>query len=209
MTSRHLWPEWVVVALLVVLVLVGLPSACVAETVSKTETVASSWSLLGRYSSSDNLGYDDHGIGLALWRDHCGEKLCLRSEAVATTASKADGSSSYAGIVTIEERFKLGDEWWIGAASRWNWRNDGEGWSDQFMVGAGWSDETEEGRGQAIHVRILFPDSTQYGTNGYEVRWSSLYPKWIIAIEYQHVAYEILGQRSWGKRVSLLAGIRR
>lgn len=202
--SRHLWPESLVVALLVVAILVGLPAACIAD----AQASPGGWSLLGRYSSSDNLGYDDHGAGVALWRDHCGERLCLRTEAFATTADKVDGSSSYAGVVTIEERLSLGSHWWIGAATRWIWSDDGEGWHDQLAIGAGWSDETPEGHGQAVHLRLLLPDSTVYEAQGYEARWTSLYPRWVLALELQHVAYHLGDEREWGRRVSVLAGKR-
>lgn len=197
--------ELFVARLLVVAAAFFLPLACMAEV---TEAQQSAWTVLGRYSTSDGLGYDEHGAGIAVWRDHCGERLCMRSEVFGTTAKKIDGSSSYAGVATIEERIALGEHWWIGAATRWQWRDDGEGWTDQLALGAGWSDETAEGHGQAVHLRLLLPDSTQYETQGYEFRWVSLYPKWALAVEIQHVAYKLGEDREWGRRVTLLAGRR-
>lgn len=196
--------ERFIASLIAALLGFALPLACFAD----AQAAPSSWSLMGRYSTSDALGYDGDGFGLAVWRDHCGAKLCLRSELVGTSAEKVDGSSDYAGIVTIEERFSLGDRWWIGAASRWTWADNGEGWSDQFALGAGWSDERADGHGQALHLRLLLPDSTDYETHGYEFRWVSLYPRWLLALELQHVAYTVGDNREWGRRVSLLAGRR-
>lgn len=63
--------ERFIASLIAALLGFALPLACMAEV---TEAQQSAWTVLGRYSTSDGLGYDEHGAGIAVWRDHCGEK---------------------------------------------------------------------------------------------------------------------------------------
>lgn len=97
--SRHLWPESAVVALLVVLVLVGLPAACIAESAS-----TGGWSVLGRVSASSGLGYEGDQYGVELSR--VADRLAV--DLVASSATKTDGGDGYAARLVIEREIASG-----------------------------------------------------------------------------------------------------
>lgn len=215
MSPRHL-PEgfWGGVALALVVISLALCAACPASAATAAETATvqptpSAWTLLPRASTSTGLGYDDPAAGLALWRDHCGARLCLRTELLGTYSPKGDDSADLGAVALLEERLDLGANWWLGLGSQWTWSDSGQGWADRLTVGAGWSDETPAGHGQALTVRILGPDSTTYESHGILLRWASLYPKWVLVAEVEQLAYtDNTGDDEWGRRTSLLLGRR-
>lgn len=92
--SRHLWPESLVVALMVVTVIVGLPAACVAD----AQASPGGWSVVGRVSASSGLGYDGDQYGFEL----SGISRHVAIDLVATAASKTDGGDGYAVRLVIE-----------------------------------------------------------------------------------------------------------
>lgn len=209
--SRHLSPESLVVALIVVLVLVGLPAACIAEAV----TSIPSWELSCgvRLTDSTGLGYTSSGLGAWCWRDHRGDKWSVRTEVLFTTASKT--GTSYAGVVLFEERRRISDSpWWWGVGTEWTWQDGTSEWSDRLTLSLGFADESPTGHGQSIMGRLLGPDSTKYQSHGLLIRYESLYPDWRIAIEGSEIAFEVREHltidsgRYWGRRFTVLLGYR-
>jgi hypothetical protein len=165
--------------------------------------------ILGRTSSATSLGYDGPSYGVALWHERAGSRLTLRTELTATTATKpatGDGFElAYSAI--IEQRFTLGDGWWIGPGVEYVY--DHAGGAERWTVGAGFSDETAEGVGQAFTLRILGEDSTPYQTHGALLRWQALRSHWTWAVEFSELAFTLPdGSRSWGRRYTALVGRR-
>lgn len=206
------------VAHLLAVAVVLAPVACLADAV-RAEDPPPAWEVACgvRLTDSAGLGYEEPGAGAWCWRDHRGEVWTVRTEVLATTARKgADGGGDFAGVVLIEQRRQLGDGWWLGVGTEWTWEDGSSEWSDRITLSAGRSDERPDGHGQALSVRLLGPDSTTYETHGLVLRWESLYPRWVVALEagqfaftIQSIAPELEEDREWGRRVAVLFGIRR
>lgn len=221
-TPRHL-PEGCLLgtatALAVLLGLSYLPACPVQAQLQPVEAASNPASkpvsnpytltLLGRTSSATSLGYDDPSYGLALWHERAGERLTLRTELTATTADKpstGDGIElAYSALV--EQRFDLGDGWWIGPGVEYT--QDHAGGAERWTVGAGYSDETAAGVGQAFALRIFGEDSTPYQTHGAMLRWQALRGRWTWAVEFTELAFTLPDDsRSWGRRYTALVGLR-
>ena len=190
--SRHIWPEWVVVALLVIAVLVGLPAACFAETVSKTETVASSWSLLGRYSHAPSLGFDKGQIGVELSLNQ-GQ---LVFDLVATTAAKVDGGEGYGLRLVIEREIVPGLSIGLRAAHL-----DLERYS---KTGAGLVVTYRIPLDEALSLRLRAygPSAAAPREWGAAARLDALIGRFLASIEFEGWIFG----RDTGRRVALLAG---
>lgn len=178
--------------------------AVIATAAASCPVRADETAALARFSSGSELGYEKPGLGVAIWHDHCGKRICMRLEVLATTAEKAGSEAAYSGLA--EQRFSIGPGWWVGPG--YEFTNDHQGNSSRATLAAGWYDVDEFGSGHSVTVRLLGEDSTVYRSNGVSIRWTLLHRKALVSAEFSQIAYTADGLRSWGRRYTIMAGLR-
>lgn len=200
MNPRHI-PEGCIGGIALAMVVAALVW-CAACPASGTELT-----LLARASTASGLGYESPSYGIAGWHDAAGTKMTLRTEFLVTSADKAEAELQVAISALAEQRFQLGDGWWIGPGLEYHY--DHAGGSERWTLGAGKSDENPEtGVGQAWLVRALGEDSTNYNTHGVVARWQALRGKFTWALEFSELAFTLEMEQRWDRRYSVLIGWR-
>lgn len=171
--------------------LVALPLWCAEE--ATITSASSQWSIFGRYSTSEGLGYDGDGYGVEL--GHMGHRWGI--DLAVTTADKADGGDGYASRLVIERELWRGLS--VGVRGVYA---DLDEWQ-KSTLGPVVSYVRELGPGMTFRLRGYGPGVSAPHEWGLVARMTGIVGHFAAAIELEHWWFA----GGSGPRASVLAGV--